>query len=206
MSVHEPFHDTHRIARKIPGGAGGTRTHDRRIMSPVRQQVPLCLLTWANADDRDAAQPDFGAYLTWSTACCVLAGARPLTSVTPGPRTATEQAQGRSCVPEGVARWIDACADRIARHSQGRADHYSCLPCSSRISLTAASMRSIIPRSCRTSWRLHTPLVISVSAARFALASASMEGGSRRSCTDDTVDSTSTICPVCRARSCLTSS
>ena len=46
-------------------------------------------------------------------------GREAVKSGTPGPRTATEQAQGLFCVPRGVARWIDAGADRIARHRQG---------------------------------------------------------------------------------------
>ena len=44
------------------GGAGGARTHDRRIMSPARQQAALRQLTWAGTDERDAVRADFGTH------------------------------------------------------------------------------------------------------------------------------------------------
>src|SRR5262249_20787493 len=43
--------------------AGGTRTHDRRIMSPARQQPLSGSLTWADMDGRHHAQADLGTYL-----------------------------------------------------------------------------------------------------------------------------------------------
>ncbi len=42
---------------------GGARTHDRRIMSPARQQSWSGRLSWANLADRDGAPPYFGTYL-----------------------------------------------------------------------------------------------------------------------------------------------
>jgi hypothetical protein len=44
-------------------GAGGARTHDRRIMSPVRQHPSPRPLTWANVGSRHVVQADFGTYL-----------------------------------------------------------------------------------------------------------------------------------------------
>ena len=45
------------------GGAGGARTHDRRIMSPIRQQRLAGGLTWVNGSSRRPAQPHFGTYV-----------------------------------------------------------------------------------------------------------------------------------------------
>jgi hypothetical protein len=44
-------------------GAGGARTHDRRIMSPFRSQSASWRLTWPDAVCGDLAPPHFGTYL-----------------------------------------------------------------------------------------------------------------------------------------------
>jgi hypothetical protein len=43
-------------------GAGGARTHDRRIMSPARQQPLSGWLAWADIGSRDRAQADLDTY------------------------------------------------------------------------------------------------------------------------------------------------
>ena len=45
------------------GGAGGARTHDRRIMSPARQQPSSGQLTWADVLSRNHDLADLGTYL-----------------------------------------------------------------------------------------------------------------------------------------------
>jgi hypothetical protein len=51
-----------RLVRR--SGAGGTRTHGRRIMRsrPARQQSPGRRPTWANHQGRDHARRYFGTY------------------------------------------------------------------------------------------------------------------------------------------------
>ena len=43
-------------------GAARTRTQDRRIMSPARQQPTAGLLTWADMESHDHAQADLGTF------------------------------------------------------------------------------------------------------------------------------------------------
>ena len=47
----------------ITGGAGGARTHDRRIMSPDRQHLASGCLTWEDIESRDHARADSGTHL-----------------------------------------------------------------------------------------------------------------------------------------------
>ncbi len=49
--------------RLLPGGAGGTRTHDRRIMSPASHAVLAVSLTSQNTSDTIAAIHNLAAYL-----------------------------------------------------------------------------------------------------------------------------------------------
>lgn len=44
-------------------GTAGTRTQDRRIMSPARQQVTSGCLTWADMRGRDHGYAHLGTYL-----------------------------------------------------------------------------------------------------------------------------------------------
>src|SRR6266498_2786050 len=62
-----------------PGGAGGTRTHDRRIMSPASRAVLAASLTWQNVPDTLTATYDLAAYLPRSSAQSVCTGADPCT-------------------------------------------------------------------------------------------------------------------------------
>ena len=54
--------------RQTRGGAGGTRTHDRRIMSPARHIVPITLLTWRIWLETVAGSGDLGTY--WARSGC----------------------------------------------------------------------------------------------------------------------------------------
>ena len=46
----------------LEGGAAGTRTQDRRIMSPDGQRLSSGWLTWADMHARDHAPGDLGTY------------------------------------------------------------------------------------------------------------------------------------------------
>jgi hypothetical protein len=51
------------LSMVLEGGAAGTRTQDRRIMSPARPQLASGYLTWADKGQRDHVKADLGTYL-----------------------------------------------------------------------------------------------------------------------------------------------
>ena len=63
ISTAQRFRRSKPLTRGLESGAGGARTHDRRIVSPARQQPRSGCLTWADTNRRDHGCARLSTYL-----------------------------------------------------------------------------------------------------------------------------------------------